>query len=304
MSRRSSMTLVNPDSASIRSPSPPHPDRLKHLPFGLSSEGKAVVLQDTSATDKTYPENAFVIPHLINESDNKGTDPGPYPVETFVKVCPHENLSFGRLQRILSLPKFKSNWMGIDAIGGTKEERHTQLSSSNDRTCQLNDGIFSNLSGTFKLRYNSKHRHGWKGPVIGLELHATWTLARYKVGVTEEDNQASFKDLEKIALCPHNMMNDPWILDALYMIAHPPEVSSDPIDLWNSGERDLSSGRHYTERDIDCDHCKTHIKVSGEDGDRPQVEVLRHLGEGVSENDATWLAQCGVLGKGVSEKDL
>lgn len=45
---------------------------------------------------------------------------------------------------------------------------------------------------------------------------------------------------------------------------------------------------------MDCDYCKTHIKVSGENGRGPQIEVTRYLGEGVSENDPAWLAQCGV----------
>lgn len=238
MSRRSSMTLVNPDSFSIRSPSPPRAELQNHLPFGPSGEDKAGVPRTTIATDKTNLENAVAASQLINQSDIKGTDPAPYSVDTFVKVCLHEILSFERLQTIMKLSRFKSDKIGIDAIGGTKEKQHTQWSEILDRTCHPNGDSYSYPRGTFKLKWNSKH-HGWRGPVIGLELHVTWTLDHYETGATKKLIQTSFNNLEKVALCPHKMINDAWILETIYIIAHPPAVSSDPIDQW---KKKISSG--------------------------------------------------------------
>lgn len=288
---RSSMTLVNPDSFPVRSPSPPHAEVPNDVPFGLSREDKAVVARAPGATDKTYPEDAVAASHLINRSEKKETDLGPHAVHTFVRVCPHENLSFERLQTILKLPGFKSSKEDINAIGAMDEIQ--QHSKSGARVCFPIDGFPQRPAGTFKLKYNSKHKRGWTGPVIGLELHATWTLDSYKPSTTRNDIQASLQKLENVPLCPHRTMNDPWILEMIYKIAHPHEEPSDPIDEWGKPPSSISD---FAERSQDCDRCKTPITITVCKGglDGPQVKVIRRLGPGSSENDPDWLAQCGV----------
>lgn len=288
-SRASSMTLVNPDSFSTQPSSPHDAEKPKRFPFGLSNEGKIAVPGATAATNKTYPENAIAASHLIDELDNKVTSSGPHPDDNFLRICPHENLSFERLQRIVNLPKFKSSNKTIDAIGGTQAKEHIQIFDFDDRTCCPIEGHLFEAKGVFKLKYRSKHHVLRVSSVVGLELHVTWTLGYYKDGATREDIEQYLEKLQEVPLCSHKSMNDPWIIDTMYMIAHPPEVSSDPIDQWQKPRISEPS----IERDQDCQLCRTHIKLSGVAGRRPKVEVTRILGAGVSKDDLVWRAQCG-----------
>lgn len=170
-SSRSSMTLVNPNSFSIRSPSPPHPSVLKHGPCGQQGVDIATVPRATGIIDKTYPECAVATSALIKHPDDRGTHPRPNPVKNSVRKCPHENLSFKRLQRILDLPGFISSHSGIDAIGATKERKHPE-SINNNNCCRPSGGLVSYPKSTFKLKSNSE-RHGWTHHVVGLELQVT-----------------------------------------------------------------------------------------------------------------------------------
>lgn len=69
ISSRSLITLVNPDSFSIRSSSPTHTEVPKHVLFGLCCEDKAAPTRATVATDETYPEDAVAASHSINQSE-------------------------------------------------------------------------------------------------------------------------------------------------------------------------------------------------------------------------------------------
>ncbi|CAF9931459.1 hypothetical protein IMSHALPRED_008633 [Imshaugia aleurites] len=293
MSRSSSITLVNPDdSFSLRSSSSPHAKVPKHVLSGLSAEDKAAGPQETGAISKTYPEDAIAPSHPDDLSDNKTVDPGPSLVDPSVRICPHEKLSFERLQRILNLDRFKSSYEGIEAIGAKEEPQH--LESLGSWTCYPN-GTYTNPRGTFKFKYNHHHskNHGWKillGPVIGLELSVTWTLGYYTCGMIDTEVKESLEKLGKVKLCPHKKLNDPWILQIIRREGTP-DASSDPVDQWEK-PRPTSF-----EENQECDQCKTHIQVTG---DRilskhlqAMVKVTRCLGPGVSANDPDWLAQCG-----------
>ena len=289
MSRSSSITLVNPDdSFSIRSSSPPHAKVPKYVLSGLSSEEKAAVPQATDAIDKTYPEDAIAPSHPDDLSDNKTTDPGPSLAEPCVKICPHENLSFERLQRILNLEGFQSSNRGIDAIGATKEMHHTKsIGSWTSWTCCPN-GASTDPEGTFNLKYNRHHsiRNGWK--TVGLELRATWKMGYHGSGITQTNIDEFLKKLENVTLCPHKKLDDPWIRQRIHRNALP-KVSSDPVDQWEAKQ---SSNPVYGKEKQDCDHCGAHFVVSG--WSILEVKVRRCLGQGVSADDPAWLAQCGV----------
>lgn len=84
----------------------------------------------------------------------------------------------------------------------------------------------------------------------------------------------------------------------MYMLAHPPKGSSDPIDHWKKKPEDT---RADPTRSQDCEFCGAQISVIA----RPsglgevssglfEVKVRRPLGAGKSENDPAWLAQCGL----------
>lgn len=281
------MTLVNPDSFSIRSPSPPHAQASEDVPGGLLGEEEAAVRRTTGAADKTFREDAVAASQLVNQSNSKGAEPERSPADKFVQLCPHEELHFDRVQRILELKGFKSKKEGIDALGAEKIDQHHK-GWSGLWGCYLNHPRLD-PRGEFELIYHSKHFMRSK-TILGLALHVTWALGSHYTGGTIETTQESLDKLV-ITLCPHKKISDPWIARTVHMIANPPEVSSDPIDTWGKKPRITA---HHTEEEQDCVDCRTHIKVSESWRGESKVEVTRILGECISENDPAWLAQCSV----------
>lgn len=296
------MTLVNPDSFSIRSPSPPHAQASEDVPGGLLGEEEAAVRRTTGAADKTFREDAVAASQLVNQSNSKGAEPGRSPADKVVQLCPHEELDFDRVQRILELKGFKYKKGGIDALRDKEISQHEKSRSwSTSLICHPNNNPPSEPSGDFRLIYHSKYRIGSKS-IRGLALHVTWTLSFHPTGAAEEIIQESLNKLV-INLCPHKKINDLWVASKIHMIANPPEPSSDPIDLWGKKPKSTSI-RISTKHEQDCVDCGAHIKVSGVNGCRPEIEVTRILGECISENDPAWLAQCSCLGEERSDQDV
>ena len=187
------MTLVNPDSFSIRSPSPPHAEASEDVPGGVSREGKAAVPRTQGAADKTYQEDAVAHSHLINQSNGKGADPGHSLAEKSVKLCPHENLSFDRVQRILKFKRFTFGDEGTDAIGAEENKQHEKWTQDSTMTCYPGRrGVFCPM-GVFKLKYNPINVILLKSN-FALALHVTWTLGYYSdvasVGAIQHSQRA------------------------------------------------------------------------------------------------------------------
>ena len=280
---------------------PPYTEVSKEQSFGLSSEDKAAATRAPGVINKSFPMDAAS--HSSSQSDSKGTDPGPSTVRTSLKVCQHENLTFERLQFIKGI-LYKKHLEEIDIIKNTEEEQHFQELVMRDNwpckiwACRANDCL---TVGTFEMKLSSKPHTFFghsRGPVIELELHVHWTLhLRQAISHNTPDKVHYYlQKFDKVPLCPHRMMNDPWIQETVSNFRTAPKLSS--IDQYMQNTHKSTPSPVQNSPAFDCDHCKTHVKVSYDlhQGivDEVFVEITRHLGEGVLENDPAWLAQCGI----------
>ena len=288
---------------------PPYTEVSKNEPFDLSTEDEATATRAPGAIDKRFQTDAGVgASYSSSQSDGRGTAyPGPSTARASLQLCPHEDLSFERLQSIKSILHDKHMKKGMDIIRITDKKVHKEIGDPvegyqrNTWACAA-DYRLSCYSGTFRMKLSSKpHKiFGHKrDPVIGLELHVCWTLevGYARCGNSRDQINGFLQKSDKISLCPHKMMNDPWIEETVYNFRRVRDVP-----MLNSVEKHMQ-GTHKSKpppsqppQAHDCDRCKTHVEVSYKPDDyydEVYVKIERHLGEGVVENDPAWLAQCG-----------
>lgn len=287
---------------------PPYTEGSKQQPSGLSSDDKGAATRAPDAINKNFQTDAGVAAsYSSSQSDSKGTDPGPSTRRTSLQVCPHENMTFERLQFIKGILYDKHLKDGIDIIRNTEEKQHLEITGdwpSKIWACRADDQQ-RHTGGTFSMKLSSKPRTFFghsRGPVIELELHVHWKL---KIGLANSENTPDqintyLQMSDKVPLCPHRMLNDPWIQETVYNFrtARAPKLSSTDKYMQNTHKSTQPPVRNSPA--FECDRCKTHVKVSFKSDpefsslDEVNVEITRHLGEGVLENDPAWLAQCGI----------
>ena len=285
---------------------PPYTEVSKNQPFGLSSEDKATATRAPGAIDKKFQTDAGVgASYSSSQSDSRGTDAGPSTVRASLQLCQHEDLTFERLQFIKGILYDKYLKDGIDILRITDEKVHEEIEDPVGTgplkiwAChigRLNTGIF-------KLKLSSKPHKFFghaRDPIIGLELHVCWQL---NVWCSTSDNSRDqinqfLQTFDNVQLCPHRMMNDPWIQETAYnfrTIRDVPKPSS--MDQCMQYTHKRKPPPSQPPQAYDCDRCKTHVEVSYKTNDLRDevfVKLTRHLGQGVVENDPTWLAQCGI----------
>ena len=292
---------------------PPYTEVSRNQPLGPSSEDKADATRTPKAIDNRFQMDAGVgASDSSSQSDGKGTAyPGPSTARAFLQLCPHEDLSFERLQIIKGILYEKYMKNGMDIIRITDREVHKEIGDPvegyrhNTWACAADYRPY-HYSGTFRMKLSSKPHKIFghkKDSVIGLELHVCWTLevGRAYCGSSRDQINEFLQKSDKIPICPHKMMNDPWIEETVYNFRRVRDVP-----MLNSVEKHMQ-GTHKSKpppsqppQAHDCDRCKTHVEVSYKPDVWPDdylsqvyVKITRHLGEGVVENDPAWLAQCG-----------
>lgn len=219
----------------------------------------------------------------------------PQPVETFVRLCPHETLSYERMQRILVLPGFKQSYEGIDALRGTTIG-HTRRPPTFTHVCHPRHDSDDSVTGYVQLHWVenvTRAAYGLGSP--GLEMRSFWYLdlfSRNSEGlVTRMEIREEVGGLG-IWLCPHRWMDDEWIVDRMYLIMYPEELFVDPIDEWLA-QKGIGGGVETFRQDCGC--CGAVFEVEGS-AYRPTVSVTRFLGKGESAEDPVWLGRCDMSG--------
>lgn len=197
-----------------------------------------------------------------------------------VQVCPHEVLSFERLQRILSLPGFKGSFKVLDAL--TAGPDHNDFYSSHNRLCKPRPVEFKDL----------ETHSDYSCSASGCLSLTTWWILPIHKGQSHYSSRSALqgflRDLH-IKLCPHKNFDDPWIVEILYRKAYPKEKLADPVDQW---EADAKFGLDTNDCKAQCNLCSTSYKEIG--STKFMLSVTRDLGKGNSPFDPVWLAQCSV----------
>ena len=207
-----------------------------------------------------------------------------------VQVCPHEVLSFERLQRILSLPGFKRSYKNLNALAAGPDHELERWNSKN-RRCTPRPIKFDGLHASDNYSFSKESlvlTTQWDPPKRTMESHYSSKSAL----------QEFLQDLD-IKLCPHKTFDDPWVIEVLYRAAHPKERLADPLDQW---EADAKFPIEAVERcKAQCQLCSTKFEMSTFSS-LTFLYVTRDLGEGISPSDPVWLAQCSIAAEEEREK--
>ena len=211
-----------------------------------------------------------------------------------VQICPHETLSFDRIQRLTNLPNFKLNGKKIDALTPTSEHHHRghdkDTKEAQDSCKPLGYNI-STASGYSDIVASLKGfgTYVWKssGPVPGILLSFHWEMRCLDSGKVKCDSPTelqAFLKKTKIQLCPHKNISDIDVVNGIYGIVNPLGKPIDPIDRYMAKEVGY-----------DCERCGTRIKVyKRKNGSERtcRVDTKRFLGKAEAKEDSVWLAQC------------
>lgn len=203
-----------------------------------------------------------------------------------VQICPHETLSYDRLQRILALPNFKEEQFHhktLNALTATSNPSAHPINLTDTRICgpPSTAGCFTHLQGKLFYQYGDFRR---------LYLHSEWTFAYtsdYGRENNSEDTFRRFLDNTGVWLCAHRKLSDPLVVKAVYGRLMPASVN-DPID-------------HYVVQDEmhkECERCPTGFATEYRKEKHERlctIKTMRLVWNGLDANDTTfWLAQCGL----------
>ena len=124
----------------------------------------------------------------------------------------------------MSLPGFKGNHRRLDALKAGPD--HVGHSSSSYR-CRPRPNKGDDLYT------KSEYHSSWSGELV---LSTSWRLSEAlqpRYCSSRSELRGFLRDLD-INLCPHRRLDDPWIAEILYRMAHPGERLSDPVDQWEA----------------------------------------------------------------------
>lgn len=263
----------------------------------VSSRRTSITMVNSRASTPppTYSKASQILSEKFAEDEYAPSPSKSQPSEPCVQLCPHEKLSFERMQRILALPRLDRSPEGIDALGGTAVEQHITDSPTSSRTswrtCQRHKGPGKETYGTVRLHYVSSSKSGNDG----LGMRAAWWpyLDSFnRQGPSQNGLRQRLEDT-KIQLCPHKKMSDGWTIDTLYKYICPGSVFMDLVDEWLVKEGVKES---VVKSKDDCVYCGTTFEITGS-RDFPIINVRRFLGQGIDADDPVWISQCEMDGK-------
>lgn len=214
-------------------------------------------------------------------------EPDPFTVIRYVRICPHQTLSFERLYEVANLPGIRgANY--LDALVNLPNDHDIKIPNQERRLCTPkripNREIGSIYPPSSFVRFRYEHSAEQRP---GFVLHAFCQITN-----PDEQKQDIRIRLEryKIWLCPHMRLDDPWFVNAIHRLLHPGDRYDDPIEEYKAKQSDNRKS---------CRHCASGFAVKKYTGNpelRPgevRIVVLsrRYLGTGETLEDPDWLKQ-------------
>lgn len=196
--------------------------------------------------------------------------------DNYVRLCPHETLSFKRAQRILSLYGQGDIHPTMDAFTSAPQLHHSELSGGefgrrkHPRLCKQDPSGYDVLQATSDYGFEK-----------GLVLNIRWQLSfkAHPELLKSVECLQQFLDSCDISLCPHKYLSDEEIAFKTFYSLKPP---TDPIEKFEIASMKIKG----------CEQCGTDFWVSGRDDKKCRVETFRSLGTIETVDDKQWLAQC------------
>ncbi len=214
-------------------------------------------------------------------------DPTDQDHEYYVRLCPHQTLSFDTFQRFIGLPGTKTGEI-IHAF--PEPHRHMLRPRLSSQACFVRNGeIDVDFVATAYLKYSAIDSPERLSEMV---LHVNWTLflGSFPFCKDVKSRHSLRRTLErpKIWLCPHMKSNDEFFVDATYNFLHPVKIES-PIDRYVLSQR--GDPKKY------CNQCDTRVQMAIEEiwyGPRIWYRTSRRLGMGQSADDPIWVQQCAL----------
>ncbi|KAL9628670.1 MAG: hypothetical protein Q9164_007181 [Protoblastenia rupestris] len=211
-------------------------------------------------------------------------------MEKQVRICPHQTLTFDRLQRIAGLPGIKDG-KHLDAIMPVSTPHHDQK-PDNFRECKMRPNNHDGPQSRIWYEYDENSRIPGVG--AGVSMCTAWIFRIQKP--SEDKRRLSKQDISAylaqggIGLCPHTNLNDTWVTSAVYGIIYPGHRYDDPIEQYLADRTEDDDFKQ-------CQRCCTTYLVSHRetlDDEWIVINVLVHrfLGQGKSSDESVWQNQC------------
>lgn len=221
------------------------------------------------------PQYAYSPESKAHFQDEIHSPPPPF-ASPRLQICPHETVSFEKLERTAKDLAIRNTGETVDALTLSCHEHRSQIDPTANKTkhtCISSPSLLRGF-GDFASEGSKDPSHT---PSIVLYFH--WDLG-FLEGVRSQVETAAdlqqFLGVDSIWLCPHKHISDSDIVNAIYGF------------LKRSPGREITTG---------CDRCDSEIKVfarrEGHD-EACRVTTKRYLGTVDRANDPKWLAQCGV----------
>ncbi|KAL8702933.1 MAG: hypothetical protein Q9201_003887 [Fulgogasparrea decipioides] len=231
-------------------------------------------------TRRNADDSVVMREHVGRRSDE------PAVLEDYVRICPHENLTFSRLQAITTLPGFKDSCQGVPAITEASDKCHKVTGSGSagwwDKCSCV--GEIDEGKAIGQAEHSLQHVH-WSKQYSGVQLKSVWYLWLDKF----PEEFASPQGVQKLCqthllLCPHWELID-WITPELVIRAlkYVPQ-ETDPVTadrVQNKFSRSGYCSCCHTVFDLDIHIHKQYLRVSSH----------RLLGKAQSAKDPVWLSQ-------------
>ena len=258
----------------IRSIFDPQPTKKKQ-PHSFRTVNRVFGKWATSAVEDPPPPYNDLPESKTHFRDEHHSPPPPFE-NPRLQICPHETISFEELQKVTSPSIVPQNGGTKDALTVHCHEHRRQfdpITKDSRLFCTSSPGLLRG-SGTFSYESSKDPSHT---PCVILLFH--WDLGaldgiRAQVETAAELQQ--FLGADAIRLCPHKMISDSDIINAVFGFVKRPS------------EAEVSTC---------CDFCDTEIKIlmKMEDCDEMcRVTIRRCLGTAEKADDPKWLSQCGV----------
>lgn len=223
------------------------------------------------------PEGPRTTPERGPSEETGERRPASTPsADKYVRLCPHEILSFKRAQRILALYGQGDLHPTMDAFTSAPELNHSELSGGefgrrkHPRLCKQDPNGYDVLQATSDYGFEK-----------GLILNIRWQLSfkAHPELLKSVECLQQFLDSCDIFLCPHKKLSDEEIAFKTFYSLEPP---TDPVEKFEIASMKIKS----------CDRCGTDFWVSGRDDKKCRVETFRPLGTLEYVDDEQWRAQC------------
>lgn len=235
-----------------------------------SSTSSKILVADGLFTD-THERPSSAEEKRRNNQDSK---------TSCVQICPHDNLSFERMKRIVRLPNFKFNKTIISAF--TKNPSHHASSVAGIILCKPYPEGFSSLQAKSFYKYHSTLAGTGYHDTLILCVHWTMEIDKHNSNTNSVSDFQKFLDKYDVHLCPHMKMSH--LSAKLHRLCNPSSPAEDPVVAY---EEEYRSGRIKG-----CEGCDTAFQAYNR-GSTCHILAKRYLGKGGSAYEKRWLAQCG-----------